>query len=86
MKKEHPETHSSNTRECPEFSKVLSSAQYLNSQVKTINRTCLVKECKLEFETADAMIKYKKVHTIYHICGKDRVFPRKLKLHMKSIK
>ena len=86
MKKEHPETHSSNPRECPECNKVLSSAQALNRHVKTIHRTCSVRECKLEFESAEAMIEHKKVHTICHICGKDWVFPSKLKLHMKSHK
>ena len=86
IKKEHPETHSSNPRECPECSKVLSSSQALNRHVKSIHRTCSVKDCKMEFETADDMAEHKNIHTTCHICGKDWVFPSKLKSHMKSHK
>ena len=82
----HPETHSSNPRECPECNKVLSSAQALNRHIKTIHRTCSIKECKLEFDTSSEMAEHKKTHTICQICGKDWVFPSKLKMHMKSHK
>ena len=80
----HPETHSSNPRECKECGKVLGSAQSVIRHVLAVHRSC--KNCKLVFESSAELNQHKKIHTTCELCGTDWGYPSKLKSHMETHK